>query len=502
MFMQYYSSILSSSVQPRFSKRVQSLSIPVLLACYLSATANVALAQSLVGDIHTTARGVDGSYISWKEHIIDDPLSAGFNLSGSDGLVVTDLDLDGFEDIISVHEFDSSYDSASHEPDFVAPADGHVRIAFGSADPQSWVNITVAEGSEAPAPEDVDFGDLNGDGYPDLVVAAELSHLIYLQNPGSEARTQPWPRLILPMTQGKGSYIRVFMADLNGDGTLEVLAPNKGAQRPGPEDFARSTPVSIFWLNGNPLEGSSWREQVIGNYSVPQNSEPVDLDADGDLDIVVGTRGENRLLWFENEQDSSNDTGMSLRERAIGIVGGSMGGFNLEYADLSGDGLPDIIGRVNGGLGWIEQPARKGDAWNAFAIGTFLPDSITGLELADIDGDGDMDVMAGSYSRGPRTGDGDVDRDDALGRIGWFENPGDARQPWTRHDISRRKRGMFDKFIARDLDNDGDTDFIGTRGNSAPYDGVFWLEQVRSAAPVAAFQRAREEDSEEMPLPE
>jgi hypothetical protein len=60
---------------------------------------------------------------------------------------------------------------------------------------------------------------------------------------------------------------------------------------------------------------------------------------------------------------------------------------------------------------------------------------------------------------------------------------------------------MFDKFVARDLDGDGDLDFAGTRGNSAPYDGVFWLEQVRTEAPRPAFQRAREEDSAEMPLP-
>ena len=72
---------------------------------------------------------------------------------------------------------------------------------------------------------------------------------------------------------------------------------------------------------------------------------------------------------------------------------------------------------------------------------------------------------------------------------------------WTRHDISRRKRGMFDMFVARDLDNDGDMDFVSTRGNSYPYDGVFWLEQVRSKTARQVFTWARREDSEEMPLP-
>ncbi|MEX2470136.1 MAG: VCBS repeat-containing protein, partial [Pseudohongiellaceae bacterium] len=319
------------------------------------------------------------------------------------------------------------------------------------------------------------------------------------QNPGAAARSAHWPRLILPMTAGRGSYIRVFFADLDGDGQVEAIAPNKGAQRPGPEDFARSTPVSLFRVSGDPLRGASWEEIILAYYSVPQNAEPVDIDSDGDTDIVVGTRGENRLVLFRNPGDGT----LAFHEQAIGVNGPAMAGFNLEYADLNGDGRLDIIGAAGGGLAWLAQPARRGDAWNSHVIGSFAPDSMTGLELADIDGDGDLDIIAGSYSRGPRTGDGDVDVDDALGRLGWFENPGSAAasEAWVRHDISRRKRGMFDKFIARDLDGDGDADFIGTRGNSAPYDGVFWLEQVRSPLPRPSFTAARDDDSEEMHLP-
>jgi len=52
-----------------------------------------------------------------------------------------------------------------------------------------------------------------------------------------------------------------------------------------------------------------------------------------------------------------------------------------------------------------------------------------------------------------------------------------------------------------DLDGDGDMDFVGTRGNSLPYDGVYWLEQTRTEAPAASFVPARDTDSEEMPLP-
>jgi hypothetical protein len=60
---------------------------------------------------------------------------------------------------------------------------------------------------------------------------------------------------------------------------------------------------------------------------------------------------------------------------------------------------------------------------------------------------------------------------------------------------------MFDKFVPRDMDGDGDTDFVTTRGNSSIFDGVFWLEQVRSRDAKAAFERARPQDSPELPLP-
>ncbi|MFP6810045.1 MAG: VCBS repeat-containing protein [Pseudohongiellaceae bacterium] len=466
-----------------------------IVALLLLAHTTTSYSQLTVGDTPTRALATDGSFISWKEHIIDDRLTSGVPFNGSDGLEMADLDRDGIDDIVSVHESDSTYDSTA--PGETPPALGHVRIAFGSNNPYDWTNITLAEGADASAAEDAAIADVNGDGFLDIMVAAELSHLIYFQNPGQDIRNRTWERLILPMTQGRGSYIRVFLADLDGDGRPEAVAPNKGAQRPTIADYRRSTPASIYKVTGDPLNGSNWQEIELGRFSNPRNSEPIDIDQDGDLDIIVGSNGENRIILFENIEPNN----LNFEEHAIGVYGPRTNGFNMEFLDINNDGRLDIIGASGRTLTWFEQPEDVDHTWVSRSIGSFAPDSMTGFEIADINDDGLVDIIAGSYSRGPRTGDGEVDKNDSLGRIGWFENPGNIESEWVRHDISRRKRGMFDRFIARDLDNDGDIDFVGTRGNSDPYDGVFWLEQVRTNEAPPAFQRARDEESEEVPLP-
>ena len=100
--------------------------LPLALLGFLCACA--ADTPPTVADTLTDAQTPNGQYISWKEHLIDnEDVNGGLALRGGDGLKMADLDRDGFEDIVAVHE-DNDY----------------IRIAFGSADPDVWHLVTLA----------------------------------------------------------------------------------------------------------------------------------------------------------------------------------------------------------------------------------------------------------------------------------------------------------------------------------------------------------------------
>src|SRR5690606_17105502 len=85
-------------------------------------------------------------------------------------------------------------------------------------------------------------------------------------------------------------------------------------------------------------------------------------------------------------------------------------GFHMEFVDLSGDGRLDIVTFnpqqiVGPRLVWLEQPADITAPWRQHRIDSYVPDSFVGLRVADIDGDGDPDIMTGGYSFGPRNSD-------------------------------------------------------------------------------------------------
>lgn len=491
------------------------MAVAVLAA--ICPTPTLALTDPLtVAATPSDAVSADGRYISWVEHLIDaEDVNGGVPIRGGDGLVFSDLDRDGRLDIISVHE-DSN----------------HLRVAFATASPDKWILRTIAQGPLVEAIEDAAAGDLNGDGWPDLVIAAEEAHLAYFQNPGASARTAEWPSLIPEFAKGRGSWLRVFIADIDGDGKPDLAAANKGAPdiiRPEAGDPDNS-PTSLITLSGAPLNAASWHEQVLYHTGVPNTALPIDYDGDGDLDVLAAQRIQQKMVLVEN-QGKASDGSLKIREWPINIAPafpapddwrGLANAFQAEFADLDRDGRVDLIVNVlersksyqepKAGLGWLQQPATPDAPWLYHRIGGTLPDWVIGIHMADIDGDGDLDAVSGGYSglnivEGAYSGasrdfdDPTVDATSTVGRIAWFENPGEPVQAWKRHDITRQVRGMNDMFISRDMDGDGDVDLVTTRGNSGRFDGVVWLEQVRSKDQRPAYRAARKKESRHLPLP-
>jgi hypothetical protein len=96
--------------------------LPIAILTILLAGVPLACREENLASRLSRATAEDGSYISWREHVVDDEAISGIMLRGSDGLEMGDLDQDGYPDIVSVHESDVTCDGV---------ADGHIRIAYG-----------------------------------------------------------------------------------------------------------------------------------------------------------------------------------------------------------------------------------------------------------------------------------------------------------------------------------------------------------------------------------
>ena len=123
--------------------------------------------------------------------------------------------------------------------------------------------------------------------------------------------------------------------------------------------------ISIFKLPNEPLDGDSWEEIVLTKVRIPINSQPIDLDQDGDLDIVVGSRGERRILWLENQDD------FNFKEHQIKFStelekDSWITGFNMDYTDVNKDGRLDIISSVWPSSAYaLLQPKNPSEEWGS-----------------------------------------------------------------------------------------------------------------------------------------
>ena len=271
------------------------------------------------------------------------------------------------------------------------------------------------------------FGDADGDGDADLVVGVQrglcfqgqtaVANLFHFENTGTadrpalELRTD---RLLGAVDVGTRSA--PALADLDGDGDLDMVVGNEAdPDDPSRATLARFENVGTDTAPSFRLADDDWLALTydFGAYGPAFG----DLDGDGDLDLLVG--GFNgRFALLRNVGTATAPVYRLEDERFGGVDAGQYG--RVALGDLDGDGRLDLVtGASNGrvrlyrNVGTAEAPAFR-TASNgtpdstgiAYALEIGLPDDVgqdSAPALADLDSDGDLDLVVGTAEGDLRT---------------------------------------------------------------------------------------------------
>lgn len=232
------------------------------------------------------------------------------------------------------------------------------------------------------------------------------------------------------------------MGDIDGDGDADlVYAVNRDEG-------------GLAWLENVNGRGQFHFVSRIGSVVRTKAAQLADIDGDSDLDLVTLYDNEFANWWIEwFENDGLGNFGAS-RLIANGRHPGDYGGVTrVLVADVDHDGDPDVVAAKQHALIWYDNADGRGTFGAQIIISTSALATVT-VDSADFDNDGDLDLLTASFK-------GYASGVDEQGKIAWHENL-DRGRSFLSHPIAPLNASSV---AAADLDNDGDVDVAASAVN-------------------------------------